>query len=88
MNYEKQYWYGPSEGSEARSQSRLQKDLGVDAAAAETILHLRRQVIELQAQVRRLKAELSVHNAGQHLRLVRYREFYYEATWIELEFLD
>jgi hypothetical protein len=82
------YWYSPSEGYEARSQSRLQKDLGVDEASAETILHLRSQVIELQSQIRRLKAELAFQNASQHLRLVRYREFYYEATWIELEFQD
>jgi hypothetical protein len=84
----KRYWYGPSEGFESRSQSRLQKDLGVDKAAAETILHLRSQVIELQSQIRRLTAELSAQDASQHLRLVRYREIYYEATWIELEFLD
>ena len=79
------YWYGPYEGFESRSQRRLQNDLGVDEAAAETILHLRSQVIELQSHIRRLEAELTSQVAGQHLRLSRYREVYYEATWIELD---
>ena len=81
----KQYRYGQYEGYEARCQSRLQKDLGVDKAAAETILHLRSQVVELQSHVRRLETELNAQTASQHLRLVRYREVYYEGTWIELE---
>jgi hypothetical protein len=81
----KKYWYGPYEGYELRSQQRLKNDLGVDEAAAETILHLRRQVIELQSRVRQLEAELTTQVASQHLRLVRYREVYYEATWIEFE---
>ena len=54
----KRYWYIPCEGYEERSQRRLQNDLGVDEAAAETILHLRSQVIELQAHIRQLEAEL------------------------------
>lgn len=81
----KKYWYGPYEGYESRSQHRLKNDLGVDEAAAETILHLRSQVIELQSRVRQLEAELTAQVASQHFRLVRYREAYYEATWIELE---
>ena len=81
----KRYWYGPYEGFESRSQRRLQNDLGVDEAAAETILHLRSQVIELQSHIRRLEAELTAGYASQHLRLSRYREVYYEATWIELD---
>jgi len=82
------YWYGPSEGYERRSQRRLQEDLGIDEAATEAILHLRSQVIELQTQIRQLEAELNAHNASQHLRLRRYREVYYEATWIEAEFKE
>ena len=49
----KRYWYGPYEGYESRGVRRLQNDLGVDEAAADAILHLRSQVIELQAQIRR-----------------------------------
>ncbi len=82
---QKRYWYIPCEGYEERSQRRLQNDLGVDEAAAETILHLRSQVIELQSQIRQLEAELTTQVASQHLRLARYREVYYEATWIELD---
>jgi hypothetical protein len=80
--------YGRSEGYESRSQRRLQNDLGIDEGAAETILHLRRQVIELQSQIRQLEAELAAQYAGQHFRLIRYREGYYEATWIEVEFQE
>jgi hypothetical protein len=81
----KKYCYGTYEGYESRSQRRLQKDLGVDEAAADAILHLRRQVVELQSHIRQLEAELTAHYDSQQLRLARYREVYYEATWIELE---
>jgi hypothetical protein len=86
--YPKRYWYGPYEGYETRSRRRLQDDLGVDEAAAEVILRLRRQVIELQSHVRQLEAELSAQYASQHMRLARYREVYYEATWLEVEFQE
>jgi len=81
----KRYWYGLNEDYESRSQRRLQDDLGVDQAAAEVILHLRSQVIELQSHIRRLETELTAQYASQHMRLARYRDVYYEATWIELE---
>jgi hypothetical protein len=81
----KSYWYSQYEGFELRSLRRLQKDLGIDEAATETILHLRSQVIELQSHVRQLEDELTALRASQQLRLARYREVYYEATWIELE---
>ena len=61
----KRYWYGPHEGYESRSQRRLQDDLGVDEAAAEAILHLRSQVIELQSHIRQLEAELTAQDASQ-----------------------
>ena len=80
------YWYGIYEGYELRCQRRLQKDLGVDETAAETILHLRRQVVELQTHIRQLESELTAQNDSQQLRLARYREVYFEATWIDLEF--
>jgi hypothetical protein len=81
----KKYWYGPYEGYESRCQRRLQEDLGVDETAAEAILRLRSQVIELQSRIRELEAELAAQRASQQMRLARYREVYYEATWIELE---
>ncbi len=84
----KKYWYGPYEGYETRSQHRLQSDLGLDETAAETILHLRNQVLELQAHIRQLEVELNAHTANQQLRLARYRVVYYEATWIERELDD
>lgn len=81
----KRYWYGPHEGYKSRSQRRLRDDLGVDEAASEAILHLRTQVIELQAHNRLSEAELTDQVASQHTRLARYREDYSETTWIELE---
>ena len=81
----KKYWYGTYEGYELRCERRLQNDLGVDGAAAEAILHLRHQVVELQAHIRQLEAELAVQNDSQQSRLARYRKVYFEATWIELD---
>ena len=81
----KRYWYGPYEGYETRSQRRLKNDLGVDEAATEVILRLRSQIIELQSHIRQLETELTAQDASRYLRLARYREVYYEATWIELE---
>ena len=81
----KKYWYGPYQGYESRSQRRLKNDLGVDEAATDAILHLRRQVVELQSHIRQLEAELTAHVDSQQMRLARYREVYYEATWIEVE---
>jgi len=46
---------------------------------------LRRQVIELQSHIHQMEAELTAQHASQQARLARYREVYYEATWIELE---
>jgi hypothetical protein len=60
----------------------------MDEAAADTILHLRRQVVELQAQLQQLQAELAAQSASQNMRLARYRDVYYEATWIEVEFQE
>ena len=82
---QKSYWYGPYEGYEARCLRRLQDALGVDETAAEAILRLRSQIIELQTHVHQLEAELAIQQASQNMRLGRYREIYYDATWVELE---
>jgi hypothetical protein len=84
----KKYWYRPYEGYEARCQRRLKNDLGVDTTTAEAILHMRKQVLELQAYIRQLEIELEAHYENQHSRLARHREVYYEAAWIELEFQE
>ena len=81
----KRYWYSRFEGYESRSQHRLQNALGVNEAAAEAILRLGSQVLELKAQVHQLEIELASQADSQDIRLARYRDFYYEASWIELE---
>jgi len=83
-----QYRYGPSEGYESRTRRRLKNDLGIDESAAEAILHLRSQVVELQSHIHQLEAELATHAVKQQMRLALYRESYYEATWIEVEFQE
>ena len=82
------YWYASYEGYESRSQRRLKNDLGIDEATAESIIHLRRQVIELQSHIRQLEAELTAQVDSQQFRLAHSREVYFEATWIELEIQD
>jgi hypothetical protein len=79
------YWYGPYEGYEARCQRRLQDALGVDETAAEAIVRLRSQVLELQSRIRQMAAELAILQASQTMRLGRWRDACYEATWIELD---
>jgi len=81
----KNYWYGFYEGYESRCQSRLQNDLGVDETAAEIIMHLRKQVVELQSHIRQLETELDAQFANEDMRLAQYYENYYEASWIELD---
>lgn len=81
----KNYRYGQYDGFESRSQRRLHEDLGIDDVAADTILHLRNQVIALQSRIRELEAEIAIQQASQNVRLAGYREISYEATWIELE---
>ena len=63
----------------SRSLRRLQDDLGVDEAAAEVILRLRSQVIELLSHIREVETGLNAQYASQQLRLARYREVYYKA---------
>jgi hypothetical protein len=82
----KQVEYAPFDGYESRIQRRLRHDLGIDASAAETILHLRNQVIELQSHIHQLEAELATHESNQQMHLARYRAVCYEATWIEFDF--
>jgi hypothetical protein len=82
------YWYGQYEGYELRCQRRLQNDLGVDQETAGTILHLRNQVLALQARIRELETELATHQSSQDVRLAGTREVAYEASWIEIEFVE
>jgi len=83
----KRVWYVTHAGYELRCQRRLHNDLGINLAAAEMILHLRKQVIEHQARIRQLEAELENQAARLRIHLDSYREVYYETTWVELESL-
>jgi len=82
------YWFSHYEGYELRCERRLQDDLGVDQATAETILHLRNQVLALQARIRELETELATHQSSQDVRLAATREVAHETGWIEIEFVE
>lgn len=64
---------------------RLEADLGIEREAAEVILSLRAQVLELQARLRELENELSMQRLGRNAQLAQYREIIYEATWSEAD---
>jgi len=81
----KNYRYGHYEGYELRIQRRLKNDLGVDGAAADAILHLRNQIIELQLRLHQLEIELTSQHENKNVRPDRYHEVYYEAVWVELD---
>ncbi len=61
--------------------ARWLQQLEVNSEGAEVILQMRQQMLELQARVRQLEEELSVHRQGRARRFALSREIYYEATW-------
>jgi hypothetical protein len=75
--------WDPSE-SERLYRRHIQEVLGVNAAGVDMILRLRNQVIALQTQLRQLEVEISMWEAGQHMRLTRHRETCFEALWQEV----
>ncbi len=81
----RRYRYQYNEDYEQRSRRRLEDDLGINPEGVEMILQMRRQLLELQAHIQELKAELNMHTGTRDLRLSRYRELYFEATWSEPE---
>ena len=70
--------------AERHYRRRLKETLGINPAGIEVILRLRSQVVELQAQVHQLEAELAIRRARQNTHLVQYREACYEASWYEV----
>ncbi len=81
----RRYHHHNYEEYEQRCRRRLQDDLGINPEGVEMIMQMRRQLLELQAQIQELEAELNMHVSNRDLRLSRYREVYYEATWFEPE---
>jgi hypothetical protein len=73
-----------SSESERLYRRHMQEVLGVNAAGVDMILRLRNQVIALQTQLRQLEVEISMWEAGQHMRLTRHRETCFEASWQEV----
>jgi hypothetical protein len=72
-----QQGYGAAELAELRRVRRLIDDLGLDPEAVEVVLHMRRQMLALQAEVRRLQAELRL--ARRPAR---------PAAWVESEWTE
>ena len=71
------------EGFEQRCRMRIQEELGVNPEGVEVILHLRKQVITLQLQLRDLQAELDANQQGRIRQITTYRQEIVEATWEE-----
>jgi hypothetical protein len=84
----KRYFYGHYAGFDSRILRRLRSDLGINLAAAESILHLRWQVIELKKRLHQMEIELADQMDSQQMRLVPYQEIYDEAIWISLVELE
>ena len=75
--------WNPSD-SERLYRRHMQEVLGVNAAGVDIILRLRNQVMALQTRLRQLEVEISMWEAGQHMRLTRHRDTCFEASWQEL----
>jgi hypothetical protein len=70
--------------AERHYRRRLKEMLGINPAGIEVVLRLRSQLVELQAQVHQLEAELATRRARQDIHLIQYREACYEASWYEV----
>jgi hypothetical protein len=82
-HFERRYYFMDDEDFWERCFWRLQQDFELDPEDAELVLHMRRQVIDLQRRIRQLEGELRTHEHRHNLRLARYREITYEADWDE-----
>ncbi len=69
--------YGEAELSELRRVRRLIDDLGLDQPAIEVVVHMRRRLLVLQAQVQHLETELR-----------RARRTPSPARWVDAEWTD
>ncbi len=67
--------------SEMERCARRLQALDVNPEGVEVVLHLREQVLALQARVRQLEAELEDRRQTHVHRLTLFRETYAEASW-------
>ena len=67
-----------------RSARRLRAELGINAAGAEVILRMRRQMIALQAQMAELEAQMALNTRRRSARPTAWRAAELEALWEEL----
>lgn len=81
---EKWFFTGEGEDFEQRCRERLSAELEINDEGIEVVLQMRRQLVELQALVRRMEIELAAHHAALDVRLGGYQEEYFEAYWYEL----
>ncbi len=68
-----------------RCARRLRQDLGVNPAGAQVILQLCDQILDLQARVRELEAELAHQSGQRQLRLAQYRRTQVQVSWFEID---
>ena len=70
--------YAEADLAELRRVRRLIDDLGLDGPAIEVVVHMRRRLLALQAEVQRLEAEL------RRARRTRSPARWIEGEWAEL----
>ena len=75
--------YSEEELGVQRCARRLRQELGINAAGVEVIVHMRQQMLEMQARIDELEAQLAQQSTRRGTRLARYRESYVEAIWEE-----
>jgi hypothetical protein len=80
---EKSRYITAQEEYEQRCRRRITEELGVNPADVEIILHLRRQVVSLQNQIRELQAELEYSQGSRMERVSVYRRETIEAIWYD-----
>jgi hypothetical protein len=82
---QRRHLHGETELAAERAARRLRRDLGVNVAGIEVVLHLRAQVVSLQARVRALEDELAYSSARRASRIAQLRDAFYEGGWRETD---
>lgn len=85
MDRKSHVYYYPPDDYEDRCRKRLQKELGVNSAGADVILHMRRQILEMQERIRQMEAELISYRLRKETLLGHYQIEYYEAYWRDID---
>ena len=76
--------YDEEELALRRSARRLRAELGINAAGIEVILRMRKQMLDLQAHLAEMEAQLNRDARRRNARLASWRTAELDALWEEL----